>query len=74
MRYGKALDMNQTDDFGCPIVPDEDQELLYQLEVFFSVFLLPTIGFLGILGNVLISVIVMQSNMRNSFNDLMGET
>ena len=64
--------MNNTDNFGCPIVPEEDQKLLSELEFWANGIIRPTIGFLGILGNVLISVIVMHRNMRNKFNELIG--
>ena len=64
--------MNKTDDFGCPIIPKEDQDLLSELEFWINGVIRPTVGSLGILGNGLISVIVMNKNMRNKFNELMG--
>ena len=64
--------MNKTDDFGCPIIPTEDRELLSELEFWTNGVIRPTLGFLGLLGNVLISVIVMHRNMRNKFNELIG--
>ena len=66
------MNMTQTDEFGCPIVSQDDKELLSKFEFWMTGIIQPTIGFLGILGNVLISVIVMQRRMRNSFNELMG--
>ena len=66
------MNMNQTDKFGCPIVPHDDEELLSNFEFWMTGIIQPTLGFLGILGNVLISVIVMQRRLRNSFNELMG--
>ena len=64
--------MNETDDFGCPIVPTEDRELLLEIEFWTNGIIRPTVGILGILGNGLISVTVMNKNMRNKFNELMG--
>ena len=55
----------------CPSYPDDIQEQVDSSKQWIVGIIQPTVGLLGVLGNVLVPMIILRKDLRNTFNKLL---
>ena len=55
----------------CPSYPDDIQQQVDSLKQWIVGIIRPTLGILGVLGNILVPMIILRKDLRNTFNKLL---